>query len=778
MTFINRRSAFVAGWLVALLLGGAAASIRAADSVPADPGVPISAEQQFQQGTLAYQRGAFDQAVVSWTRAADLYGQAGNGSERAESLVRLGEAYHALAQYRSAAQSLESAQRLVAQLGDRTREARIVADLGHLYLAAGQEEEAARYLSDALRLSRELHHVGLSAVVLNNLGTLAGIQKRQTDALAAFGESFTLAKADRNQALAVRALMNTATAFVQETGYRDAKMQFDRALEYLQKLDPSYDKAFALITIGLAYHRLSPHLPNMHTDLMERAHRAFTEAGAVAEAIGDPRIGSYAWGALGGLYETEERYPEALNLTRQAIFLAQQVVAPESLFRWHWQAGRVLKKMGKPDEALDAMRRAVYAAESVRPELAVAYGSGPSSFREGVGGVYFDLADLLLQRAAALADPAQAEPYLKEARDTVELLKVAELRDYFHDDCVDAARSRVTGLEAVSQTAAVVYPILLPDRLELLVSLPSGMRRVSVPVGVEQITKEVRTLRKRLEKRTTVEYLPHAQQMYDWLIRPLEPMLAGSSIDTLVFVPDGPLRTIPMAALHDGKEFLISQYAVATTPGLTLTDPRALTRERIQVLSAGLSQRVQGFPSLPNVPDELEAVRGLYGGTVLLNQDFVASRFEHEVKAHPFSIMHIATHGQFESDSRKTFLLTFDDKLTMDRLDAYIGLFRFRDQPLGLLTLSACKTAAGDDRAALGLAGVAIRAGARSALATLWFINDQASTALVSEFYRQLKDGSVSKAVALQRAQLKLMQDPIYQHPAYWSPFLLLNNWL
>ncbi|MGH7411700.1 MAG: hypothetical protein ACREJ6_11670, partial [Candidatus Methylomirabilis sp.] len=360
MTFMTHRSALVASWMVALLVCGPAASIRAADPVPVDPGLPVSAEQHFQQGSLAYQRGAFDQAAVSWTRAADLYGQAGNGSERAESLVRLAEAYQALAQYRSAAQSLESAQRLAAQLGDRTREARILANLGHLSLAAGQEAEAARYLSDALRLSREFHNIGLSAVVLNNLGTLAGIQKRHTDALAAFSESFTLAKADRNQALAVRALMNTATTFVRETGYRDAKIQFDRALEYLQRLDPSYDKAFALITIGLAYHRLAPHLPNMHADLMERAHRAFTDAGAVAEAIGDPRIGSYAWGALGGLYETEERYPEALNLTRQAIFLAQQVVAPESLFRWHWQAGRVLKKMGKPDEALDALRRAVY----------------------------------------------------------------------------------------------------------------------------------------------------------------------------------------------------------------------------------------------------------------------------------------------------------------------------------------------------------------------------------------------------------------------------------
>ena len=114
----------------------------------------------------------------------------------------------------------------------------------------------------------------------------------------------------------------------------------------------------------------------------------------------------------------------------------------------------------------------------------------------------------------------------------------------------------------------------------------------------------------------------------------------------------------------------------------------------------------------------------------------------------------------------------------MDRLEQFVGLYRFRDAPLALLVLSACETAAGDDRAALGLAGVAIKAGATSALATLWLISDEASTKLVSEFYRQLQDPSLSKAVALQRAQLKMLNDPVYSHPAYWAAFLLLNNWL
>jgi CHAT domain-containing protein len=299
-----------------------------------------------------------------------------------------------------------------------------------------------------------------------------------------------------------------------------------------------------------------------------------------------------------------------------------------------------------------------------------------------------------------------------------------------------------------------------------------------VPVSADILTQEVKSLSRKVEKRTTRQYLPHAQRLYDWLIRPLEPDLVAVSADTLVFVPDGPLRTIPMAALHDGTQFLISKYAVATTPGLDLTDPRPLRREDTRVLAAGLTESVQGFSALPHVASELQAVQHLYGGHPLLNNSFISANVEKETKEQPLSIVHIASHGYFAGEVEKSFLLTFDDKLTMDRLSQVVGEFRFRERPLELLTLSACETAAGDDRAALGLAGVAIKAGARSALATLWTVNDEAASVLVAEFYQQLHGDSVSRAVALQNAQKKLLADRRYQHPAYWSPFLLLNNWL
>ena len=321
---------------------------------------------------------------------------------------------------------------------------------------------------------------------------------------------------------------------------------------------------------------------------------------------------------------------------------------------------------------------------------------------------------------------------------------------------MDQIQARLTKLDAVSPATAIIYPIMFSDRTELLVSFPDGLRRHSVPVTASALTAEIRSFRRMLEKRTTREYLPHAQQLYDWLLRPLLADLRRLKVNTLVFVPDGPLRTIPMSALHDGSQFLIAQYAVAMTPGLDLTDPRPINRTRAQLLSSGLTKAVQGFPPLPHVAEEMAHLNSLFKGEQLLDSNFVTPRLEGELKDGRYSILHIA----------------------MTQLERLVGLLRFRQDPLELLTLSACQTGIGDDRAALGLAGIAVKAGARSALATLWFINDEASSELVSEFYRQLHDSSISKAHALQIAQLKLLSGRLYEHPAYWSAFLLLNNWL
>ena len=729
------------------------------------------------QGRLLLQRGAFEQAAIPLQQAVQLYASERQPEGQGVALTLLAQVYQALGQYRQALQHLEDALVVAQQTGNREHMVAILGTLGSVYLMTGPTSTASRYLHQGLDMARESGYRLLTATLLNNLGSLLTSQQQFDKALATYRDSLELARVTEAPLLAAKALINAAAVTVQLGRYGEVQPLLDEALAQLQPLEHTHDKAYAMLSLGLAYDDLRGALPAAAHRLLRNAFEAFQSAADVAIAIDDLRSSSYAWGYLGRLYEKEHRYREALHLTRRAVFAVRAVNAPEMLYRWQWQTGRLLAALKQPDAAIMAYQQAVETVQSLHHEMSRDHGAAPS-FQKEIQPVYLGLVDLLLQRAAAMPQRSQYQPYLVRARDTVESFKVAELQNYFLDDCVSQASTKDTTLDFVSKTAVIVYLILLPDRTELLVSLPTGLERFAVPIGADVLTREIRVFRQTLENRTTWTFLTHAQTLYDWLIRPFAQVLSPFPIHTLVFVPDGPLRTIPMAALHDGKQFLIRKYAVATTPGLKLTDPRPLQKEQAKILALGLTEAVQGFTPLPYVSTELQTLQHFYESTVLIDEDFRLANVEAALQHDHFSIVHVASHGKFDRDVKETFLLAFGEKLTMDGLDQLLEDFRPSEAPLELLTLSACETAAGDDRAALGLAGVAIKAGARSAIATLWSVHDQAAAELVIEFYRQLQVPSVSRALALQRAQLHLLDDPRYDHPGYWAPFLLLNNWL
>ena len=478
-----------------------------------------------------------------------------------------------------------------------------------------------------------------------------------------------------------------------------------------------------------------------------------------------------------GLALAEGRDEQALVLSRSALWDAQRADLREAQIRWHAQAAGILRRRGERQAAIAGYEQAASLLDELRS--ARAGGEGQRAPADPTWPrVYEALADLLLERAASAPGSEQAERDLRAAQRTMERFKLSELRDYFRDDCVDAWRQKLADPARASASAAVIYPIVLPDRLELLVSDATGIRRFATPIGAERVDAEARRLRRLLVKRTTREYLIPARTLYDWLIRPLHSYLEQLGADTLVFVPGGSLRIIPMAVLHDGEHFLIERFAVAVTPGLELTDPGPIDREGFLLFAGGLSEAREGFAPLPHVTEEISALHERYGGQQLLDESFVREDIGDTLHEREFTAVHVATHAQFGSTPDDTFLLTWDGRLSLHELAEYVGAFRFRDTPLDLILLSACETAAGDEQAALGLAGVAVRAGARSAVGTLWSVNDEASATLVLAFYEELARPGVSRARALQRAQQRVMSEPRYRHPAYWSPFLLISSWL
>ena len=233
-----------------------------------------------------------------------------------------------------------------------------------------------------------------------------------------------------------------------------------------------------------------------------------------------------------------------------------------------------------------------------------------------------------------------------------------------------------------------------------------------------------------------------------------------------------------LAALRSEDGFLIEQFAIAVSPGMTLLDQGSVHPTSNQVLTAGLAASVQGYPALPNVAAELDGIQDLYHSASVRLQDdrFLNSSIAAQLADNNFTVVHLATHGEFGGNANDSFVLTWDGKLTLDQLRALIEPRRYRGTPVDLLTLSACRTAAGDEQAALGLAGVGVKAGARSVLATLWYVNDESSATLVNGFYRALANNT-GKARALQATQQSILKQRRYRHPYFWAPFLLIGTW-
>lgn len=223
----------------------------------------------------------------------------------------------------------------------------------------------------------------------------------------------------------------------------------------------------------------------------------------------------------------------------------------------------------------------------------------------------------------------------------------------------------------------------------------------------------------------------------------------------------------------------MEKYASALTPGLQLLPPKALEKQQINVLIAGLSEARLGFSPLDNVAMELNQIKSEVSGTELLNNKFTSTTLQEEISSNPFSVVHLATHGQFSSQAAQTFILASDKRINVNDLS---NLLQSRDtstqNAIELLVLSACETATGDKRAALGLAGVAVRAGARSTLATLWSVQDQSTALFMTNFYAQFSSAHISKAEAVRQAQLALMKHPLYDYPFHWSSYVLVGNWL
>ncbi len=496
-----------------------------------------------------------------------------------------------------------------------------------------------------------------------------------------------------------------------------------------------------------------------------------------AQNIGDKQGEANAFGYLGATYQALGNLTVGQQLTESALQKLSARNRPEIAYFWQWQLGRLYKLEGKTNKSIASYTVAVNILDTLRQDLVVTNADIQFNFRDSVEPIYREL-------VAQLLTPSNtgkiSQSNLKKARELIESLQLAELNNFFREACIDAQPQQIDQLDP---QAAVIYSIALPGRLALILSLPGkplSYHETTLNNGTSEDVEAVfEDFFANLNPYIfTPDPLHPHQQLYDWLIRPLETELKENKTQTLVFVHDGILRGVPMAALHDGQQFLIEKYNMALTPGLQLLSSQSLSADNLRTLAGGLVEARQGFSPLPGVEEELKKISEIVPTEVLLDQQFTSDRLQKALESSSFPIIHLATHGQFSSEVEDTFLLTWDKRINVKNLDQFLQERQGQQQsPIELLILSACQTATGDKRAVLGLAGVAVRSGARSTIASLWNVDDQSTSEFISQFYKILSQSGVSKAEALRQAQLSLLHSSEYQHPFYWASFVLVGNW-
>ncbi|MEQ8971587.1 MAG: CHAT domain-containing protein [Coleofasciculus sp. C1-SOL-03] len=485
---------------------------------------------------------------------------------------------------------------------------------------------------------------------------------------------------------------------------------------------------------------------------------------------------SIAYHELDKLTEAEKAVSDSLNLLQtdtdgvtssdKLVILAQALNSK----------GRLLETQGDIQGAVSAHTEAFDSLQSLDGDLTSLNPAIQVFLRETVERVYRKKIDSLLQLHKT--EPKQKN--LHQVRQVIESLHLTEFNNFRELFYVD---NELVQIEQIDAKAAVIYPIILDDRLEVIFHLPSQplYHYTNYGVSKNKLDQIVKKYRRNLTRRYTSlsQLKSDSKELYDLLIQPAELALAQSDVKTLVFVLDDWLRHIPMAAFYDGQQYLVENYAIAITPSIQMI--QAQIRERpLRALIAGASNTPSfeqyGIGVLDKVSVEVTEISQMIPSELLFDQNFTIQTVKEALESRSFSILHIATAGN---------MLTWDEAITLQDFEDLLR--SSQDNKLNsieLVVLSSPGTALGGEQAVFGFSGTALRTGVDSTLGTLWDVDDSAIAEFMIRFYQQFSQPNITKAEALRQSQIAFLTEYLdhpdkgdYFRPYHWASFVLIGDW-
>lgn len=722
------------------------------------------------KGKLELTQGKAENALNTWQKAEEIYILLNNKMGILGSKINQAQAYQSLGMYLNAKDILTEIKENLIQETDISFKIIGFKNLGTAYYLLGKLDDAENTLNEALILAQNNNYSEISGINLS-LGNIYLERSKQTgksevNIIIKQASEYYQTAIDQTEDLTVKLkselnLLNLLSHH-QDLLILDTNELISKIESQINQLNLSRFSIETKVNFAQRLMEIKP------INYQLKTAQILAQAVNNAQELQDQSSEAYAMGILGKLYYENGQIDQGLQLTENALKIAQGINTPYIIASLQIQLGKIYQEKGDKNKAISTYTTAVQTLQILRKDLVSDNPNLQFSFRENVEPVYRQLVELLLE------NPEQ--DHLKQARQIIEDLQLAELDNFFKDACLNKQV-----IENIDPRGAVIYPIILPQSLAVIVSFPNQpLFYHQIPLKQEEIKAKFIDLRTKINPFSpNQELLKISQEIYQLIIAPMEQNLQDNNIKTLVFVLDGVMRNVPMSVLHDGEQYLIEKYSIASTPGLQLIAPKTLDKEQLRLLLGALSKETLTFPSLPNIAREAEQISQQNPSELLLNEEFTNHNLQALIRQLPYPVVHLATHGQFSSNINETFIVSWNDTIGVEALEEMIkGRDFTQSAPIEMLVLSACQTASGDERAALGLAGIAVRSGARSTLASLWSVSDNSTAELMVKFYENLNNPNLNKAEALRQAQLTLLHSPEYKKPYYWSSFVLIGNWL
>ncbi|NMG21424.1 CHAT domain-containing protein [Brasilonema bromeliae] len=815
-----------------------------------DVGKVPDTEEQNNTGLILNNIGLVYQSMGQYSQALEYYQQSLSLMQKIEDKLGVGTAFNSIGgvyyergQYSLALKFFQQALVNVQKAKDPIEEANNLNKIGQVYSQVGQYSQALKFYRQALEISKKNNDKLGEGTILNNIGFVYNVMKKYSQARDYYQQALAVFKKTDAQPNIGTTLNNIGFVYQQLGQYSQAVESIEQALTILQQVGDRAVVGRTLDSMGSAYKGMGQY---------SQALVSYQQALAVSREIGDRTAQRITLGNIGDLLAQQNKPQLAIIFYKQSVNVTEAIRAQlRSLPREQQQSytttvadiyRRLADLLLQQDRVLEAqqvldllkIQELDDYLHDVRGNEKTSKGVESPSPEQSINQGLKVIADKQIQISRQLGELQKIPPTNRKPDQIAKIVEldaqlITEFNQFIDSPEVNAWLGQLSpkaaqqiiplenlnslrdNLQRLNQNAVLLYPLILENRLELVLTTPNTppIHR-SVPIKKEELNRAIADFRSALENSESNATIP-AQKLYEWLIKPIEKDLANADAKTIIYAPDGALRYIPLAALYDGKQWLAQRFRTNNITALSLTEIDTKPLPQIKVLAGATTQRyivqlestLLPFKALEYAGAEVQNLATMMPGTkTLLDNEFNRQAMISYLNV--YTIIHMATHAFFVNGKPEdSFILMGDGGLV-----TLPDIQKLSLPNVDLVVLSACETAVSDQigkgEEILGFGYQVQRTGARAAIASLWSVSDGGTQALMNAFYAFLSQGKMNKAEALRQAQVAMITGDYsgvtenkdrgilkstrqnlpakvanrLSHPYYWAPFILIGNGL